>query len=76
MPYFLHPPCIHAAATASAARDAALSFGLFAAAFLGSGHPSCVNPPGSSFSEAGVFAEAMPHLLLFVPLFEHLKWHF
>lgn len=48
---------------------------VFAATSLEGGHLTCTSLPGSNFTKAEVFAEAKPLLLLFIPLFVHLKWH-
>jgi len=48
---------------------------VFAAAFSKGGLLTWTSLPGSNFTKAEVFAEARPLLLLFIPLFVHLKWH-
>ena len=48
---------------------------VFATTFLEGGHLTWTSLPGSNFTKAEAFAKARPLLLLFIPLFVHLKWH-
>lgn len=72
VPYFLHLLCITTAVRWLSDLWTKL---VFAAASLEGGHLTGTSLPGSSFTKAEVFAEARPLLLLFIPLFVHLKWH-